>query len=98
MFKRVKNVSRAQAFPDGSSLWFVLENVTNAQVRKRFGTGLASQDKVKYSESIVIQSNATKQYYTLYKCYGVWRVGAGRLTENGVIDQAALEHLFEVTK
>jgi hypothetical protein len=60
---------------DGSSLWFPLPGLTNARVNELFGTGLESQDLEKYSDSIVIRSEMTNNLYSLYKCYGTWRVG-----------------------
>ena len=75
MFKRIKAVGINR---QGTGLWKELPEVTNDQVRRAFGTGLASQDKEKYSESIIIQSNETGIVYTLYKRFGEWRVGAGR--------------------
>ena len=70
MFVRVKGESL-----DFSSLWFELPGLTNSKVEELFGTGLARQDREKYSDSILIRSEMTNNLYSLYKCYGVWRVG-----------------------
>lgn len=75
MFKRIKTVGINR---EGTSLWKELPGVTNDQVRRAFGTGLANQDREKYSESIIVQSQDTGIVYTLYKSYGEWRVGAGK--------------------
>lgn len=61
----------------GTSLWFVLENATNEQVREYFGDGFEDEDNEKYSSTHVFQSLSTNCVYTLYKKYGVWRVGGG---------------------
>ena len=58
-----------------SSLWFTLPELRNAKVKELFGTGMASQDREKYSDSIVIRSEMTNNLYSLYKCYGTWRIG-----------------------
>jgi hypothetical protein len=98
MFKRIRNADHTRLFPDGDSLWFELYGVTNEQVRKLFGSGLANQDKCKYSTSLYIRSELTGRPYTLYKSYGVWRVGAsGGMNRSGIAlvhDKAALEQLF----
>ena len=60
---------------DGSSLWFPLPGLRNARVKELFGTGLEDQDLEKYSDSILIRSEMTNNLYSLYKCYGTWRVG-----------------------
>jgi hypothetical protein len=70
MFVRVKGKNL-----DLSSLWFELPGLTNSKVKELFGTGLASQDREKYSDSILIRSEMTNNLYSLYKCYGEWRVG-----------------------
>lgn len=94
-FRRVKQCEAPAMFPLGSSLWFVLPQATNERVRRAFGTGLAGQDRVKYSESIFIRSSHTGIHYTLYKSYGVWRVGAADTNE---ADRRALCKLLEETE
>ena len=59
-----------------TSLWFELPGVTDEAVRALFGEGLESQNKDKYSTTMVIVSTATNKRYVLYKSYGQWRVGA----------------------
>jgi hypothetical protein len=87
LFSRVKNKS----YLVRSSLWFVLPELTNDRVRKLFGTGMADQDKAKYSKSIVIKSLITGNLYTLYKSYGIWRVGANLISP---IDRKMLEKIL----
>jgi len=91
MFKRIDSANIS-----GSSLWFELPNATNKQMKELFGTGFASQDNQKYSDTILIQSEMTGLQYTLYKCFGVWRVG--RWTKGTVIqiayDRSDLEIMF----
>lgn len=78
MFKRMKDEYL------GTGLWFTLPTVTNAMVKAKFGTGLASQDREKYSDTIQIQSEMTGIKYSLYKSYGVWRVGRESHVGNAV--------------
>ncbi len=75
-FKRVKSVD--PMLRCGSSLWFELPEATNQKMRKLFGTGLSTEDKVKYSRSIAVQYYGF--VYFFYKCYGQWRVGAHDLS------------------
>ena len=93
MFKRMKD----EYLPTG--LWFELPTVTNAMVRAKFGTGLVSQDLEKYSDSIQIKSDMTGVKYSMYKCYGVWRVGRvaglGNDTQEA-FDRAEIHKLFGV--
>ena len=93
MFKRMKDEYL------GTGLWFTLPTVTNAMVRAKFGTGLVSQDLEKYSDSIQIQSEMTGVKYSMYKCYGVWRVGRvaglGNATQEA-FDRAEIHKLFGV--
>jgi len=93
MFKRMKD----EYLPTG--LWFTLPTVTNAMVRAKFGTGLVSQDLEKYSDSIQIKSDMTGVKYSMYKCYGVWRVGKvtglGNDTQEA-FDRAEIHKLFGV--
>ena len=93
MFKRMKD----EYLPTG--LWFTLSTVTNAMVRAKFGTGLVSQDLEKYSDSIQIKSDMTGVKYSMYKCYGVWRVGRvaglGNDTQEA-FDRAEIHKLFGV--
>lgn len=77
VFSRVKKKS----FLAGSFLWFVMVNCTNEKCRKLFGTGLSQEDNAKYSKSIVIKSLVTGNEYSLYKSYGVWRVGADKISD-----------------
>jgi hypothetical protein len=44
-------------------------------MRALFGTGFTNQDHQKYSDSIIVQSEMTGLYYTLYKNCAQWRVG-----------------------
>lgn len=93
MFKRMKD----EYLPTG--LWFTLPTVTNAMVRAKFGTGMASQDREKYSDSIQIKSDMTGVKYSLYKCYGVWRVGRVAGTGNATqeaFDRAEIHKFFGV--
>ena len=93
MFKRTKDESL------GTGLWFTLPTVTNAMVKAKFGTGLASQDLEKYSDSIQIISEMTGVKYSMYKCYGVWRVGRESHVGNAVqtaFDRAEIHKLFGV--
>ena len=93
MFKRTKDESL------GTGLWFTLPTVTNAMVKAKFGTGMASQDLEKYSDSIQIISEMTGIKYNLYKCYGVWRVGRESHVGNAVqtaFDRAEIHKLFDV--
>jgi len=82
-----------------TGLWFELPTVTNAMVRAKFGTGLVSQDLEKYSDSIQIKSDMTGVKYSMYKCYGVWRVGKvtglGNDTQEA-FDRAEIHKLFGV--
>ena len=93
MFKRMKD----EYLPTG--LWFELPTVTNAMVRAKFGTGLVSQDLEKYSDSIQIKSHMTGVKYSMYKCYGIWRVGKvtglGNDTQEA-FDRAEIHKLFGV--
>jgi hypothetical protein len=93
MFKRMKD----EYLPTG--LWFELPTVTNAMVRAKFGTGLVSQDLEKYSDSIQIKSDMTGVKYSMYKCYGVWRVGKvtglGNATQEA-FDRAEIHKFFGV--
>ena len=93
MFKRMKD----EYLPTG--LWFELPTVTNAMVKAKFGTGLAGQDLEKYSDSIQIKSDMTGVKYSMYKCYGVWRVGKvtglGNDTQEA-FDRAEIHKLFGV--
>ena len=93
MFKRMKD----EYLPTG--LWFTLPTVTNAMVRAKFGTGLVSQDLEKYSDSIQIKSDMTGVKYSMYKCYGIWRVGKvtglGNDTQEA-FDRAEIHKLFGV--
>jgi hypothetical protein len=59
----------------GSSLWFVLSDVTDVDVDRVFGISFPDENDEKYSSTFVIESEATNARYTLYKSYGVWRVG-----------------------
>ena len=93
MFKRTKDESL------GTGLWFTLPTVTNAMVKAKFGTGLASQDLEKYSDSIQIISEMTGVKYSMYKCYGVWRVGRESHVGNAVqtaFDRAEIHKFFGV--
>lgn len=93
MFKRTKDESL------GTGLWFTLPTVTNAMVKAKFGTGLASQDLEKYSDSIQIISEMTGVKYSMYKSYGVWRVGRESHVGNAVqtaFDRAEIHKLFGV--
>jgi len=90
VFERWKKMA-GTLFPIDNSLWFELPAVTNDQVRVHFRTGLVGQDKVKYSKSIIIRSLATGNFYTLYKSYGQWRVGA---SDRSDIDRMSLMHLL----
>ena len=93
MFKRTKDESL------GTGLWFTLPTVTNAMVKAKFGTGMASQDLEKYSDSIQIISEMTGVKYSMYKCYGVWRVGRESHVGNAVqtaFDRAEIHKLFGV--
>lgn len=76
----------------GTSLWFVLENVTNEQVRDYFGDGFEDEDNEKYSNSHVFQSLSTNCVYSLYKSYGVWRVGGG--VRKHIDDELELRKMF----
>lgn len=91
MFKRMRNEYL------GTGLWFTLPTVTNAMVKAKFGTGLASQDLEKYSDSIHIISEMTGVKYSMYKCYGVWRVGRQSHIGNAIqtaFDRAEIHKLF----
>ncbi len=70
-FKRVKKV--APELHSGSSLWFELPEATNQKMCALFGTGLSTEDRIKYSRSIAVQYYG--YVYFFYKSYGVWRVG-----------------------
>jgi len=83
MFTRIKKLK----FLNGSSLWLTLPDATNEQMREMFGTGFALQDKEKYSDSIIVQSEMTGLLYSLYKNYGVWRVGAGGAYEGNLLQR-----------
>jgi hypothetical protein len=73
-FNRVEGAT----FLPMTGLWFELPTVKNDDVRRVFGSGLASQDRMKYSQSIVIEHAETGTRYSLYKSYGVWRVGGSK--------------------
>ena len=81
MFRRVEKAAAA------GGLWFVLEALDNATVKKHFGTGFASQDRLKYSDTLYIQSLLTGVTYSLYKSYGVWRIGRA-----GAANEIQLKH------
>lgn len=83
MFTRIRNLK----FLNGSSLWFELPHATNEQMRKLFGTGFSNQDKEKYSDSIIVQSEMTGLLYSLYKYCGQWRVGAGGAYEGNLLQR-----------
>ena len=59
----------------GGALLFEMPDVTGSQVKKAFGTGLASQRKEKYSDCVCVKHIDTGFVYRLYMCYGEWRVG-----------------------
>ncbi len=93
MFKRMKDENL------GTGLWFTLPTVSNAMVKAKFGIGLAGQDLEKYSDSIQIKSDMTGVKYSMYKCYGVWRVGRvaglGNATQEA-FDRNEIHKLFGV--
>ena len=90
-FYRVKKTS-AKQLNGNTSLWFELRNCTNEKARQHFMSGLVGQDKMKYSKSLTIKSLITNNYYTLYKSFGIWRVGAGDFRPE--VDRVALETLL----
>lgn len=66
---------------NGTGLWKTLPGVTNEQIKNAFGEAFENQDGEKYSDSLIVQSNATGIIYSVYKSYGNWRIGAGRASE-----------------
>jgi hypothetical protein len=66
---------------DGTGLFKTLPGVTDEMMRKAFGEGFEDQNEEKYSDSIFVVSKETGIFYDLYKCYGNWRIGARRGSE-----------------
>jgi len=65
----------------GTGLYKTLPGVTDDQIEKAFGEAFRDQNDEKYSDSLIIKSAETGIFYTLYKSYGNWRIGARRCND-----------------
>ena len=78
----IKSQKRFQLLPKGmtapNSLAMELPDFTDADIELLLGKGTAMklQNKLKYSNTILIADVEGDNFYTLYKSYGRWRIGA----------------------
>jgi len=73
-FSRVKNSNYR------GSLVKEMPDVTDHHMEAAFGhgAGMKSQNKEKYSKDVVVHDKKQGHMYTVYKSYGVWRIGGDK--------------------
>lgn len=59
----------------GGCLMFEI-NASHEQIRAKLGTSLSAERKDKYSSSLFVRHADTGFIYSVYMCFGNWRIGS----------------------